>query len=67
MAFRLDVYSPHLLQLMTDALNAAIRATSDGDGATAEQMAGRIMAAVDTGEIDPETLKYIALNGNGHG
>ena len=67
MAFNLDSYSPHLMRLMTDALSAAIREASDNNGATAEVMAGRIMAAVDAGEIDPESLKRIALHGHGHG
>jgi hypothetical protein len=67
MAFNLDNYSPHLLQLMTDALIAAIREISGGDGAAVERMAQRILAAVDAGEIDPESLKDTALGNGGQG
>jgi hypothetical protein len=60
MEFSREFYEPETLDLMTRALKEAMREVPGGTE-THTMMAGRIMAAVASGERDLEALKKAAM------
>jgi hypothetical protein len=63
MPFSNGSYSPEQIKLMAGVLDAAwvARPSTDTSDLQRMVMASRIMAAIDSGERDPEKLKLAAL------